>query len=278
IHHSGHSVGIPKPLLITCYLHAHSIFFSATAAQDEKYQATSVILLFDANHLTACNFRKRWLLGWRDAWLQRCGVDKWEERGEKEIEEVVRGEFMWVESLVTSPLFRHAKSSTLWAHRLWILRSFPDTVSEGRRDTAAERLETELEIVMKAGERHPRNYYAWAYAREVVRFLSCRKESNGEYAGGGMDKGVWKHSMRMVHECCLGHPRDMSGWSFLVFMVDQKTRLSQCGKDSYKTEIEETVRDIFRTTQQFIQKYDWKGESIEWFMRAAERFHIDSSD
>lgn len=117
--------------------------------------------------------------------------------------------------------------------------------SGGRADGAVESLwDRELEVVMKAGERHPRNYYAWGYARDLL----------GELAEEGLARGA----VGRVHRWCLQHPRDVSGWAFLEFL------LREIGDEG-------EVRRVVWETREFVRKYEWRGESIEWFLKAVQR-------
>lgn len=175
--------------------------------------------------------------------------------------EAVEEELWWVETLVRSPLCgKHAKSSWVWAHRGWVLREFATEVSwdgyagEAGGEAAAF-VKRELEIVMVAGERHARNYHAWEYARQVVRM-----------AGGRLGAEAWEEAVGMVHRWCLMHPRDISGWAFLVFILDQSV------------DVDRVAMDVFRKTRHFVKKFHWKGESIEWFLKSASHFQIDGND
>ncbi|KAI4126032.1 MAG: hypothetical protein LQ338_003971 [Usnochroma carphineum] len=307
--HSDNCIGIPKPLLLSCFLHARSIFLSHTtssqilnanghgngngriATEKEALDATLVILLFDAGYVSAVNFRKRWLVGLRRDAVILLGHEKTEAR-KKELAGAVRREMIWIESLVTSPLSKHAKSSTLWAHRLWVIRSFDiEAVGVGMRvsrteEGAAEReegrgtgfVERELDIVMKAGERHAGNYHAWNYARDVMRLVmswvktkSCEEDSKEVMDGvsNGVDE-AWMHWVEKMHRWCLGHPRDISGWSFLVFLMGHCPHRGEQREDA--------ASDVFRKTKEFVEKFQWQGKSVDWFLRSASNFHIDPND
>ena len=112
----------------------------------------------------------------------------------------------------------------------------------------------ELEVVMKAGERHPRNYYAWAYARDLLR----------ELAGKGRKWGLVRARVRRVQRWCLQHPRDVSGWAFLEFL------LREVGGEGNRGG-EEVVRRVVWETRQFVRKFEWRGESITWFLKSVQR-------
>lgn len=102
---------------------------------------------------------------------------------------------------------------------------------------------------MRAGERHPRNYYAWDYARQLFATLSEREEEGSE---AEMARG----SVEVVQKWCLAHPRDVSGWAFLAFLL---ARVDGVG--------EEERGRVVQDTRAFVEKYKWRGESVEWFLK-----------
>ncbi|KAL8797403.1 MAG: hypothetical protein Q9195_000558 [Heterodermia aff. obscurata] len=237
------SLGIPKTLLIPLFLIAHRRFFSyihhhgqkAITAQEEDYKqalaATTVLLLWDPNHTTAANFRKRHIA----SPIKRTQ------------------ELIFLESLLTSPLPKHTKSSTLWSYRLWLLSSRPTGDYGGWKK--------ELAVVMKAGERHPRNYYAWNYARDLLRAICGGEEELGTR------KVLMGESLREVHYWCLQHPGDISGWSFLLFLLRMGDFAREAGEG-----FEGEARRCVEVTGDFMRKFEWKGESARWFLSAVEQF------
>lgn len=122
----------------------------------------------------------------------------------------------------------------------------------------------EMKVVMKAGERHPRNYYAWNYARQFFCILETVMTARGEYQDMLVDTGV------EVHDWCLMHPRDISGWAFLMFWLgkvrDESRWCEQ--RESNKDGINGVVVRVVEETKEWVKKYDWKGESVEWFLEA----------
>lgn len=225
------------------------------------------MLLWDPNHVTAINFRKRCLLSLRGEGGEGAGLEK-----------AVRDEMWFLASLVTSPLVKHTKSSTLWGHRLWLLRVAHESVigvlrtrTRGEEGITEDRLlgkgggierywNRELEVVMKAGERHPRNYYAWLYARDLLRELVR--------AGSPKEDGKWRSSrlaggcLEKVYGWCLQHPRDISGWSFLRFLLRETTNNGEVEEED-----DQATKLVWRT-REFVRKYSWRGESIEWFLNS----------
>lgn len=119
---------------------------------------------------------------------------------------------------------------------------------------------------MKAGERHPRNYYAWLYARNLLRelaALSCRGEGDVEKRGSRGNLAI--AYLAEMHGWCLKHPRDISGWTFLKFLLDQVRN-------------EQEVRKASWETKEFVKKYGWRGESIEWFLKSLGAMTTEPQD
>ena len=167
-------------------------------------------------------------------------------------------ELKFLESLLTSPLKKHTKAPTLWAQRGWVVGTFWDDVLALYKDEgeeagilwAVKRIwDGELGVVMRAGERHPRNYYAWQYARVLFRLV------RGKLIGQDVVEGLER-----VKGWCFLHPRDISGWGFLMFLVHVVVE----GGGG------EEVRRVVRETREWVRKYGWKGESVEWFLKGVE--------
>ena len=129
----------------------------------------------------------------------------------------------------------------------------------------------ELIVVMKAGERHPRNYYAWEYARQL---FSCVRSKHSELAEESQwDMELLRDGVKLAHRWCLMHPRDISGWAFLIFLVE---KLRREGNDvGNRRELgEEFGIFVSMEIKEFAKKFGWKGESIEWFLKTAETLNI----
>ncbi|KAI4114920.1 MAG: hypothetical protein LQ345_004385 [Seirophora villosa] len=260
--HAGNSIGIPKRLLTACFPHARSTFLAHKDDDDDDNQqdddrqeaattktpaldATLVLQLLNPEHISAANFRKRRLLLWR----RNSGR---EDNDDGSALSCTR-EMVWIESLVTSPLYRHAKSPTLWAHRLWVLKTFLHSSSgsdegngDGRGGAAAGLLARELGVVMRAGERHAGNYHAWNYAREVLTLVAVLGSAE-------VHEGL-KAVVEKVHGWCLAHPRDISGWSFLAFLLRGQA------VDGH------VARHVYGETEAFAERVRWQGSSVEWFL------------
>ena len=281
--HESSAVGVPKSLLAPLYLQARQTFSDHVSSRDSEshhaaLQATRITLLFDPNHLTAANFRKRHI---QRLYGDRTGND-YDDRDAGNLAEAVHDELKFLESLVTSPLSKHAKSSTIWAQRLWIVRNFfrlamgehatDEAIQLNMRHRVRGFWDEELAIVMKAGERHARNYHAWQYARELFWLVHERRPELVE--GALWDWKFLGQSSGLVHGWCLMHPRDISGWAFLVFSLKQ-LRIEGCDGGDNRKKVEDEIEAFASETKEFVKKYDWKGESIEWFLKMMKRLDID---
>jgi len=192
------NVGVPKKVMALAFVEARKRFFN-DEIQTLKLQATKVMLLFDPEHLTAANYRKQYLEGLK----QDTTTD-----GQLEYRKAAKYEFCFLDSILTSPLHRQSKSPTLWHHRLWLLslimpKDKESVPEESRRDFWRK----ELSSVFKSGERHPKNYYAWQYARRLVERVDGL-EATLDFA-------------QRVKAWCCKHPSDISGWSCLFHLVPQ---------------------------------------------------------
>ncbi|KAJ4307163.1 hypothetical protein N0V88_000542 [Collariella sp. IMI 366227] len=191
----GPSVGISKLGLVQAFMVARQklrdhLDGNFPQTDEDILAATAVILLFDPEYLTAANTRKRLL----QAQISSSGAAQTSLENEKR----------FLDSLLTSRLHRHTKSPTLWSHRRWLINMFASS------DNPVDVLEDLKRVVFVAGQRHPRNYYAWCHAR----FLSSSRD------GGSILPGV----LAAVREWCFQHHTDISGWSFLYFLLDRHFR------------------------------------------------------
>jgi len=194
--HDGLNLGVPKKILVLAYVEARRRFLhhkDRSHSSLEALQATKVMLLFDSEHLTAVNYRKRWLVR-----MRAFGMSE---------QKLLFRELNFLNSILTSPLHRQTKSPTLWHHRLWILDSLWTVGFEkASLDQKATFWRAELAAVCKSGERHPKNYYAWQYARRLVPRLT--HDDKEDFAD-------------VVRDWCFKHPSDISGWSFLLVLLPE---------------------------------------------------------
>ena len=110
---------------------------------------------------------------------------------------MISKELQFLNVLQTSPLSRHAKSSTLWSYRHWLTKQDVNTLN----------LRQELEVVTKAAEIHPHNYYAWYYFRR--KLSECDAQDEGEI----------RDILLAVERWCFSHAMDISGWTFWVQLI-----------------------------------------------------------
>lgn len=88
----------------------------------------------------------------------------------------------------------------------------------------------------------------------------------------------------VVQKWCFAHPRDISGWAFLAFLLRQRrydgaptisatiamnNGLSKgAGRVEKVTAKENATQRAVAETKEFVRKFKWKGASVEWFLKA----------
>jgi hypothetical protein len=140
-----------------------------------------------------------------------------------------------------------------------------------RTASAKEIIRTELSVVFKAGEHHPKNYYAFSYMRQFlatfIRALTDSHNADKMPAEAPALKPVKSDSLMLVqslpgmvvdetHSWCLAHPRDISGWTFLLHLLEA-------------TSDETAQRRLIKETVQFALDVGWEGESLWVFVDLA---------
>ncbi|KAF1986661.1 hypothetical protein K402DRAFT_412678 [Aulographum hederae CBS 113979] len=210
----GQYIGVPKKILAAAFLVATKIFWerspqpsnddaSALPADQGALAATRIILLFDPEYVTAANYRKKQL-------LQRSHVSL--------LELAVKQELCFLDTVLNSRLHRQTKSPTLWFHRLWLLKTFR-VPSAARYDPvmilSAPGVHGEFRTILTAGERHPNNYYAWQYGRQLIAALLAIPPVDLDFEVKTVLHGV----TRLVLDWTTRHPGDTSGWSFLYHIL-----------------------------------------------------------
>ncbi|KAK3683631.1 hypothetical protein B0T22DRAFT_443651 [Podospora appendiculata] len=227
------SLGISKLGLVQAFLFARPILMghldgTAPRSDEEIDAATAVMLLLDAEHLTAANTRKRLIArkikaataeveddiaGDVDGIWARVAVDLAKEK-------------LFVDSLLTSRLYRHNKSPTLLNHRRWLLNEIIQ-----KQFNIDFNLRRQLQdVVFVAAERHPQNYYAWHHARIQANILLGRPQAGLEpsYDGPGSIRtsAEAQEILKLVVDWCISHHTDTSGWSFLYWAFIRLTGLT----------------------------------------------------
>ncbi|KAI9759285.1 MAG: hypothetical protein M1835_000402 [Candelina submexicana] len=260
----GSSLGLTKKTLVQAFLIARRILFSALKDSNSQeiytqdiLSASAIILLFDPEHITAANNRKRHLVKLRSSTPTVKRED---------LARAVQIELALLASLLTSPLHRHTKSPTLWHHRYWIAKEFFPYFNHATSADAHINIVyiSELKLIMKAGERHPKNYYAWDYARRLFRLIEHQAQAISQ--SDTMEK-IAKESVETVHKWCFSHADDISGWSFLLFLM------------SHQQSTVEMNNELIRKTMDLAVKFHWNHESLWSFMRTvlASKTYIPTS-
>ncbi|KAI1136610.1 hypothetical protein F5Y05DRAFT_390335 [Hypoxylon sp. FL0543] len=223
----GAAVAIPKLRLVQAFFVARGILQSYQAGhavhRKEAVAATAVLLLMDPEHLTAANTRKRLLTSALDT--------------SKPNKLALKQEKQFVDSLLTSRLYRHAKSPTLWSHRRWLLQLFAvhDVFVDLQLDIK--------EVVMVAGIRHPRNYPAWHHARFLL----------------GRSPRLAGSIVADIKEFCLKNHADISSWSFLIYAISMIE-----GEENRRKVCSSVLADVHNITESF----NWTNESVWVFLRS----------
>lgn len=211
------NLGVPKKVLIKAYLTARQIFFQNRnnfSIDSPAFQATNIILFFDPEHLTATNYRKKRILNLHKDNSQPVAV--------------FYQEVLFVTNILTSPLHRQTKSPTLWHHRFWLftfalerkLYGFPSDVGPNEY---AERV---FNPIFKSAEQHPKNYYAWQYARRMIERLRELVLEEPQRSKLWFSEFLVACAQKVNTWCCQ-HPSDTSGWSFLLFLIPQLSALER---------------------------------------------------
>ncbi|KAF7716662.1 Uncharacterized protein PECH_008233 [Penicillium ucsense] len=271
----GCAVGISKKALIQAYMVARRVFFetcismssnelvadllreqSSSVANKEKF-VTEIMLLFDCEHLTAANWRKCRILA---ALSQHEGPSIQTSQQTR----MLKTELTLLQSYQCSPLPRHTKSPTLWSHRLWTLEHLINLMKLSV-DTLLDLQRHELEVVLRAAELHPRNYYAFTYARHLRSLLVRTAATITTESISCWELRLAKALLSPVLDWCLAHPRDISGWSFGLHV------LGQC--EDRQSHVEAVKRVL-----QFALDVGWEGESLWTFVdQAVRRFDLEDT-
>lgn len=230
---------------------------SLTYGSDKLLQTTLVLLLFAPEHLAATNVRKRHL----EALIPDLVLPHEPFRS---VVEALRQELTLLDSFATSPLPKHPKSPNLWSHRFWVLRRFTKLQCQSQDATASDvhRAEElaglgkwhitivhEVSVVLKAGDRHFANYVAFDYARQMYDLLLPA----GRPSDVQDSQSVHKRIVEQVCSWCLAHPRDISGWTFLDFLLRKDGSLLEA---------------VEQRTRRFLEMTGCMNKAIEWFLEA----------
>ncbi|KAF2471743.1 uncharacterized protein BDR25DRAFT_22623 [Lindgomyces ingoldianus] len=240
----GPTMGVPKSTLVLAFLRARRIFLEAEKVL--RLEASRVILLFDPEYITATNLRKRRILG---LVAKKC------ESGWDEYKKTLGRETIFLNSILTSPLHRQSKSPTLWHHRAWLLEFISLTkLAEPSPDSFLLFARAELDAVLKAGEQHPKNYYAWQYARTLFEKLDIMFLDETEHFWKSAYHAFLTTCALLVKAWCCKHVSDVSGLSFLFFLLPRLKSVSR-------------RRRIVRDVLDYTEKLRLDQESLWTFLR-----------
>ncbi|KAJ5949697.1 Protein prenyltransferase [Penicillium verhagenii] len=229
--------------------HVDSVEDASTSGISDRV-ITEIMLLFDCEHLTACNWRKRWLL----AAVAQCAEDLDQIASTKKMLDT---ELSLLTTYQCSPLHRHTKSPTLWSHRLWVLRQMFQ-IQTWTPEALLKLHRAELDGVLRAAELHPKNYYAFGYIRQLHSLLA-----QTAYCSNWSEQ-LARPLMDPVLDWCLAHPRDISAWVFGKYLLgciaEQQVRTDAVGR------VVCFARDI-----------GWEGESLWTFVdQAIRQFDLEN--
>lgn len=258
----GNSIALSKKNLVQAFIIARTIFLTqrSVLGDDEKLAimgSSAVMLIMDAENLTAVNARKRVILA------RVKGADHMAAGDQLELKTaVISDEMAFLESLLTSPLHRHTKSPTLWSHRRWLVTSCVES------DLLPD-LEREMSVVKKAAERHPRNYYAWSHMRWFMSIYWWHKESDV--------RENYPKLVADVQHWCLKHPADTSGWSFLLHLVlCLPTLRSAVSQPSVALMQKDSCVSVCEEILDLTLAFRWRNEAVWAFLRTLiSCSHID---
>lgn len=227
----GNAIAVSKLGLVQAFFVARKKFqdhmasrgIQSSLAPHDLVAATSVMLLMDPENLTAANARKR------------LSVSEGYESRERLLS-MIKTDRCFIDSLLTSRLHRHTKSPTLWSHRRWLVHT---ASLHGIQPNVVDMVK---DVVMVAGERHPRNYYAWCHARWLTGLIPDDQQST-----------TLEQLMETAKDWCFRNHTDTSGWSFLHFL------LGRLGRSRSLAVLEETAR--------LAASLQWTNESTWVFLR-----------
>lgn len=233
----GLAVGVAKLGLVQAFLVARKRLRDhldgvGPLADEEVFAATAVILLLDPEYLTAANSRKRLI-------QRHISADG-------DAQTPLEKEKRFVDSLLTSRLHRHTKSPTLWSHRRWLLHTSQEF------GLPLDVLGDMRSVVFVAGQRHPRNYYAWCHARFMMKL--DRRANN-------------RDMLAAVQSWCFQHHTDISGWSFLYFLLTVDGHLDT-----------ETGGSMFSEVLKLVSSLRLTNESVWVFLRTVAASGLAGDD
>ncbi|KAK9371117.1 hypothetical protein V1509DRAFT_613636 [Lipomyces kononenkoae] len=211
---SEHIVGIPKPLLMLVFADSRKKFYDLIKLSTwtdeqalEVSQTSLVLLLVGSENLTAINARKRLL-------IQNSEIAS------------LSQEFRVTTVILCSRLQKHSKSPLIWNYHKHLvsarLTQFIKTATYRERAKYIEDLcKSELQTVLVAAEHHPKNYYAWAFARWLFAdvYGSLLSSPSAKYYSVVFVRRYYESIVKKIEKWCFSHPSDISAWSFFQWVL-----------------------------------------------------------
>jgi len=287
----GLNLAIPKKALVQCFLIARQTLLSAplTPLQLHNHNhitpdnsavelATKIILLHDPEHLSAANWRKKLLtaLTHKSAPTSHEAQPKEKDGARERYQLSIKAEQAFTTSLLTSPLPKHPKSPTLWSHRYWLIKNHlseilslpPPTTHDPPKSVSQMSIDdfihSELTTILAAASRHKANYHAFHYGRRLLSLLSSSPAHPTLPHTSLLSIAELEALAEEVRKWCLAHPRDISGWGFLAWLL----RWGVEGKEETEdTHWRNVVDGEVEKVEEFVRRVGWKGASVEWFLR-----------
>lgn len=192
------------------------------AAGLRMMQLSTLVCIVTTENLTAVNIRKRFILA---SFSASKAADATTTQGDDTTTEkqkqakLIQDELRWLNILFGSPLHKHTKSPMLWQHRRWLL----ELAAEKRIPLAAAQdqdlIKWEMELVLKAAELHPKNYYAWSYARWLVLTYMPSSTTTVSTTDTTQPDPVLDDLLSQIFSFSKSHISDISAWTFLYFLL-----------------------------------------------------------
>ncbi|KAH0829178.1 hypothetical protein J3R83DRAFT_2709 [Lanmaoa asiatica] len=259
------NLGIPQKILYKIYLHAVGVFKPARSCVPTRpviivqrnhdldaslvrilIASSSILVLANPSHQTALNARKHL--------VRKHLIDP-------------RAELRFTASLLSS---QHcAKHAELWYHRRWLLSAaydlqFSDTTGVDSccrpQFASREALQSELELVSRACELYPRNYFAWTHR------LICMGSLLWDYLTGTDPVGfvpIFRNEIAGIKGWINRHVSDYSAIHFIL-------ALSQAAFQSGDSSLVEVIikEDLLDHAISLVQEYPTH-EALWMYIRTA---------
>jgi hypothetical protein len=111
----------------------------------------------------------------------------------------------------------------------------------------------EVTVALRAGERHPCNYYAFAYLRQFQRLMTSLPVQAESFDKEETFAFISEQLVDITLAWCLSHLRDISGWMFLLHVLDSSSQTER-----QKAVLEKVVN--------FALQIHWQGQALWTFV------------